>query len=257
MWNHPGFGGSTGLPYPEEEAAAIDVVVQFALTHLGWDEGDLVLYGWSIGGYTSTWATMNYPNIRGLVLDATFDDIIPLAVHTMPQSWSPLVVRTIRTYFNLHIEKQLSHYNGPVTIVRRLKDEVMAAAEGIHDPLTMRRLNRANHLFKHMLKERYPNIFRAEVEQAVDDWLAATVPERSTIFAEYMVDEAACRAALFDYITHTQPEATFPLMFESDSDLSRRQMALFLCSKHLLEFDATHCVPLPASTFAVPDHPWI
>src|SRR5262245_23116697 len=118
MWNHPGFGSSTGSPWPSEEAAAIDVVVQFACNHLGWNEGDVVMYGWSIGGFTATWVGMNYRNIRALVLDATFDDIVPLALHTMPRSWGPLVERTVRAYLNLHIERQLAQYDGPVVLVR-------------------------------------------------------------------------------------------------------------------------------------------
>ena len=30
-WNHPGFGGSTGTPLPDQEANAIDTVMQFAI----------------------------------------------------------------------------------------------------------------------------------------------------------------------------------------------------------------------------------
>ena len=30
-WNHPGFGGSTGSPFPDQEANAIDTVMQFAI----------------------------------------------------------------------------------------------------------------------------------------------------------------------------------------------------------------------------------
>ena len=34
-WNHPGFGGSTGTPYPQNEANAADAVMQFAINELG------------------------------------------------------------------------------------------------------------------------------------------------------------------------------------------------------------------------------
>ena len=30
-WNHPGFGGSTGAPFPDQEANAVDTVMQFAI----------------------------------------------------------------------------------------------------------------------------------------------------------------------------------------------------------------------------------
>ena len=34
-WNHPGFGGSTGYPYPQNEANAANAVMQFAINELG------------------------------------------------------------------------------------------------------------------------------------------------------------------------------------------------------------------------------
>lgn len=260
MWNHPGFGGSTGVPWPSEEAAAVDVVIQFALNQLGWNEGDIVMYGWSIGGYTATWAAMNYRNIRGLILDATFDDIIPLALHTMPKSWAPLVIRTIRTYINLHIEKQLAEYSGPVIMIKRLKDEVMAIAEGTSDPATMRRKNRANDLLKSLLKDRYPNIFKPDLHEIVDDLLAATVEERAIIYSLYGMDPAQCKGRLRKYaaesrdgdVMETEP---FPLQVDYDFE-TRRNMALYLASYYLLEFDSSHNIPLPADKFSVPTHPW-
>uniref|UniRef100_A0A8C9TD10 Abhydrolase domain containing 16A, phospholipase n=1 Tax=Scleropages formosus TaxID=113540 RepID=A0A8C9TD10_SCLFO len=87
-WNHPGFGGSTGVPFPQNEANAMDVVVQFAVHKLGFQLSDIVVYAWSIGGFTASWAAMTYPEIRALVLDASFDDLLPLALKVMPDSWS-------------------------------------------------------------------------------------------------------------------------------------------------------------------------
>lgn len=86
-WNHPGFGGSTvsylqplllnfkfhntnllqGKPYPNQEQNAIDVVMQFAINKLGFNVENIILFGWSIGGYTTTWAAMNYPDVKGVV----------------------------------------------------------------------------------------------------------------------------------------------------------------------------------------------
>ena len=34
----------------------------------------------SAGGFTSSWLAMNYPGIKGLILDATFDHLEPLAI---------------------------------------------------------------------------------------------------------------------------------------------------------------------------------
>ena len=66
-WNHPGFYGSSGTPYPSQETNAADAVMQFAINKLGYKVENIVLLGWSIGGYSSTWLAMNYPDVRGLV----------------------------------------------------------------------------------------------------------------------------------------------------------------------------------------------
>lgn len=36
----------------------------------------------------ASWAAMSYPEIQSLVLDASFDDLLPLALKVMPDSWS-------------------------------------------------------------------------------------------------------------------------------------------------------------------------
>lgn len=36
----------------------------------------------------ATWAAMSYPEIKAVVLDASFDDLLPLAFKVMPESWS-------------------------------------------------------------------------------------------------------------------------------------------------------------------------
>jgi len=44
------------------------------------------------------------------ILDATFDDILPLAIKTMPPSLEGLVRNIIRDHFNLNIAEQLNRY---------------------------------------------------------------------------------------------------------------------------------------------------
>ena len=66
-WNHPGFYGSTGTPYPDQETKAVDAVMQFAINKLGFKVENIIVMGWSIGGYTATWLAMNYPDVKGLV----------------------------------------------------------------------------------------------------------------------------------------------------------------------------------------------
>ncbi len=60
-------GRAQGVPWPESEKAAVDVVMQYALQRLGFHVEDIVLFSWSIGGFDSTFAAMAYPDIRYLV----------------------------------------------------------------------------------------------------------------------------------------------------------------------------------------------
>ena len=130
-----------GAPYPAQEENAIDCVMRFAIDHLGFPEEKIILHGWSIGGYTATWAAMNFPKIKSLVkffisillnvfhlnlklchffnmlndylsqiLDATFDDVLPLATTKMPPAIENVVRSTIRQYLNLNIAEQLNKY---------------------------------------------------------------------------------------------------------------------------------------------------
>lgn len=41
-----------GVPFPQNEANAMDVVIQFAVHKLGFQLGDIIVYAWSIGGFT-------------------------------------------------------------------------------------------------------------------------------------------------------------------------------------------------------------
>lgn len=100
-------------------------MVQFAIIKLGFMPENIMLFGWSIGGYSSSWAAMNYPDIKGLVIDATFDDILPLALNHMPSWWEPIVRLAIREHVNLDVYQQLSKYPGPVFLIRRTDDEVI------------------------------------------------------------------------------------------------------------------------------------
>ena len=86
-WNHPGFYGSSGRPYPHQERCAVDAVMQFAVTKLGFTVDNIVVMGWSIGGYTATWLAVNYPDIKGLVGGIVY--VLP--VHSMSPSFNPKI----------------------------------------------------------------------------------------------------------------------------------------------------------------------
>jgi len=59
-------------------------------------------------------------------LDATFDDLVPLAVPRMPSFVEPLVVLNVKEFTNLHVSHNLVQYPGPVLLIRRSNDEIIA-----------------------------------------------------------------------------------------------------------------------------------
>lgn len=150
-WNHPGFWGSTGSPFPRQDANAADAVMQFAINNLGFPVEKIVIYGWSIGGYTTSWIAMNYPSVHAVVgkkkkhnetikislstsfsdfpfsqiVDATFDHITPLAIEKMPSFLESTVRQAVSDNFNLNVAEQLAEYPGPVRLIKRAKDEMI------------------------------------------------------------------------------------------------------------------------------------
>ena len=56
-----------GRPFPSQEQAAIDAVLQYATQSLGFSPDDIILFAWSIGGYTASWAAMTYPDVKHVV----------------------------------------------------------------------------------------------------------------------------------------------------------------------------------------------
>jgi pimeloyl-ACP methyl ester carboxylesterase len=85
----------------------MDAVMQFAFSR-GFTEDNIILFGWSIGGYPATWAAANYPNVRGIILDASFDHVLPLATATMPGFANQIVTTAIYSYFNLDVAGQVN-----------------------------------------------------------------------------------------------------------------------------------------------------
>jgi hypothetical protein len=57
--------------------------MQYAFS-LGFKAEEIILYSWSIGGFPTAWAATYYPDIKGVIMDACFDNIIHLAKQHMP-----------------------------------------------------------------------------------------------------------------------------------------------------------------------------
>ena len=125
-WNHPGFWGSTGSPLPRQDALAADAVVQFATDKLGFKLEDISVYGWSIGGFTASWLGMNYKGLGAMILDATFDHVLPLAIPRMPAALEGVVRVAIHDNVNLAVADQVARFPGPVRLIRRSSDEMIS-----------------------------------------------------------------------------------------------------------------------------------
>lgn len=55
----------------------------------------------------STYEASGGVAFQGLILDATFDDLLPLAEAKMSALWTPLVEFVIRNYFDLPVDVQV------------------------------------------------------------------------------------------------------------------------------------------------------
>ncbi|XP_029182141.2 phosphatidylserine lipase ABHD16A-like [Acropora millepora] len=245
-WNHPGFGGSSGLPSPESEKNAIEVVMQYAIEELGFPVNKIFIYAWSIGGYPAVCGAKVYPQIGGMVLDATFDDIVPLAQTKMPDSICNFTTRVVKEYFHLDIARLLCSYPGPVLMIRRMRDEIISTENGDI------RSNRGNDLLLKFLKFRYPNLLNSDCEDALLEYLAA--PDQNTksaIWNSLNVDTDHYRAVYKNYTDENGKG--FPMMIGQNMTTEERiQLLMFLVLQYHMDFDATHCVSLPASTFRLP-----
>eukprot|EP00099_Drosophila_melanogaster_P020834 NP_647880.1 uncharacterized protein Dmel_CG1309 [Drosophila melanogaster] len=239
-WNHPGFAGSTGTPHPHQDKNAIDAVVQFAINNLRFPVEDIILYGWSIGGFSTLYAASVYPDVKGVVLDATFDDVLYLAVPRMPAALAGIVKVAIRNYCNLNNAELANEFNGPISFIRRTEDEIIAEDNHIDT-------NRGNFLVLSVLKHRYPNIFGASQLNKAKGLLSKPLEPYSIPVA----DEKLCMSRL---ITYASDEGkSFPMNIGADySEEVRNLMAVFLLRKHLRDYNSTHCTQLPGEFFTMP-----
>ncbi|XP_035905845.1 phosphatidylserine lipase ABHD16A isoform X1 [Anopheles stephensi] len=271
-WNHPGFAGSSGRPYPDQDQHAIDAVMQFAIRELGFLPENIILYGWSIGGYSTLYAASQYPEVKGVILDATFDDVLQLALPRMPERISNIVKIAIRDYVNLNNTELIVRYNGPVLLIRRTEDEIICSEDANLGT------NRGNYLLVSMLKYRFPNIFKQEQETLARELLTKPVDfikngvfrgHQTTDVFEWMkeinvypvpriitVPEQYCTSLLMSYLSDNGNNGTsrsYPLEIGADYTTEQRNsMVTFLIKKYLVDFKSTHCTPLPEEFFQTP-----
>lgn len=253
-WNHPGFARSTGKPYPQNDINAMDVVIQYAIHRLNFSLSDIALYGYSLGSYTATWAAMTYPQLGGLVLDASFDSLLPLAMKVVSKSLRKLVVQTVKEHFNLNVAKMLCKYPGPVLLIRRTLDEITTTQLCVESNLPAIKSNRANELLLQLLRCRYPGLFPRE-EDVVRQWLKADCPQMEALIYSYFykVDEDWCLSTLRYYKSSLGTNTEFPWKIGEDlSPIRRKHLALFLTRKHMKNVETTHGRTLPPHEFELP-----
>ncbi|KAL5011974.1 hypothetical protein ScPMuIL_010525 [Solemya velum] len=248
-WNHPGFGGSTGVPFPPSIQCGIDTVMQYAIHQLGFTPDNIILFAWSIGGYPNLWAAMNYPEIKSVILDATFDDIMPLAVSKMPEFLNGRIQSSVKQYLNLNNAELICRYPGPVLLIRRARDEIITTM-GPMEPHS----NRGNNLLLTLLNYRYPRIVNTSTIPLLEHWLAADQTGREVLWSSHEVDADLCQDLIQMYAE--EHSCQFPMQFGEDySSEELKKFALFLAYRHMEHFDSTHCNPLPVSFLHPPWFP--
>ncbi|XP_070796326.1 ABHD16B-like [Pituophis catenifer annectens] len=253
-WNHPGFARSSGKPYPQNDINAMDVVIRYAMHRLKFNPEDIAIYGYSLGSYTATWAAMAYPELGALVLDASFDSLLPLVGKLVTKQVRKLVLKTIKENFNLNVADMLRHYQGPVLLIRRTFDEITTTQVHLENHLPVIQTNRANELLLQILRCRYPNIISG-AEDVVQQLLIADCPrvEHFIYHHFYRVDDNWCLDQLKTYRSIVGSKAEFPWKVGSDLPSARKKhMALFLAKKHLKNVEITHGRTLPPEEFELP-----
>ncbi|KAH9508773.1 Protein abhd16a [Bulinus truncatus] len=251
-WNHPGFGGSTGVPFPDQELKAVDAVMQYAIHKLHFDPKDIAVFAWSIGGYSASLLAKTYPDIKFVVLDATFDDIVPLAIAKMPQSWKNLVALGLRTYMNLDIAENLLEYSGPVLLIRRTRDEIITT-ETPPNGFPVLSSNRGNNLLLKLLKSRYPTIVDETTLPTMKDFLGRETVNQIQILRDKNVVYQECSNVFANHVLAEGLHFPMNIPVKDDQNLKIR-LALFLITVQMENFESTHCTPLPMSYF---HKPWV
>ncbi|KJE93969.1 HLA-B associated transcript 5 [Capsaspora owczarzaki ATCC 30864] len=246
-WNHPGYGASTGMPYPSAEKNAIDVVMQFALDKLGFAPQNILFYGWSIGGMTASHAASQHPGIRGVIIDASFDDMAELAPYHMPPMLDSLTRSTVRQYLHIQVAQQACNYDGPILLYRRADDEMMCNRRA---PTLAS--NRGNHLLKAILLKRYPGLIHVPT---LDRYLfeCDSLEACSELQQSLHPNEIECNGWLAEeQRQHGSTPAARRAWGTGLSTDKRCQLTLHMVNYHLINIPTSHCPPLPRRMWREP-----
>lgn len=248
-WNHPGFGQSTGFPTPRNEVYAIDAVMKYAIEELGYEEKNIIIYAWSIGAFTGSWAAKRFPGIKGVVLDATFDEVLPLALTRFHPILHSTATVAVRKFLNLNNSAVINDYHGPLVLFRRLRDEIIVTGEPGHF-----HTNRANDLLHKILSYRFPDLFDEEGCNILTEWLHAEKNRRICMTCE----ESLIDADVLHRVIHGDENCTFPMYSihekvsaeqSKDTVTLKRSCIISLAELHLKNIDISHCEALDPQLF--------
>jgi len=167
-WNRPGFGESVGTTSPENERASIKGLLEYAREVLGFE--DILLFGWSIGGYpTAVGANVKdsegKPVVKGVILDATFDHITPMAGVVLPGWFQGIATGVVKQEWDLDVSAEMCKYKGNVLFFRRLRDEIISTGGP-----TRPDQNRINWLLYDVIQSRFP-VVSQETMKKVEDYV--------------------------------------------------------------------------------------
>lgn len=185
--------------------------MRYAIEELHFLVDDIVVFAWSIGGYSACWTAVNYQDIRGLVLDAVFDDVLPLAQRQMPAFASNFVEKTIRYYLDLNNVQLLKLYNGPFYLIRRTQDEIISLIPGRIET------NRGNDLLFDVLRFRYPSIYNDDQTLTLlRRYICSSNTQKIALYDQFCPNERELQARTADYRLQN-PTSSYPSTFGKTS----------------------------------------
>jgi len=146
---------------------------------------------------------------------------------------------------NVAVADQRIKYPGPVLLFRRTRDEVISLEPGNLEK------NRGNDLLINLLQYRYPRVIDSETLPTLRDWLGTEGGPREALIRKFRVDDGPLIHDLQQYIK--EHGASFPMLIGDTWFVEKKtKMTLYLARKHMIDFDSTHCTPLPTELFHFP-----
>ncbi|KAI0983494.1 hypothetical protein GJ496_010096 [Pomphorhynchus laevis] len=236
-WNRPQYGESCGRICVEAEQDSAKAVIHYALSELGFSANDITLYGWSIGGF-STLVMAEKVQVKRIILDATFDNVVPLANVAIP-IYEPLISWLTRRLVNLDNSVRICGYNGEIKIIRRMEDEIISTVPGVIN------YNRGNYLLLDLLKYRYPSIINQRTQQFILNYITLEETLQHDIEKQLPSPTELC-AIIQNSFSNTSWPLDISVKSYAQSDLNAA--AIVLTRMYLFDIVATHCESIDPRT---------